>query len=86
MKWNVNLEHPEEGAYARFGDATTLRDVMTLAPGRAYSELPSTAFGASVQKRADKIHEDYHKTAKKLDQKLGTHADAIGPVEIKMNS
>ena len=57
------LEHLEEGAHARFGDATTLADVKTLAPGQAYSESPSTAFGSSVQKRADKVHEDYHKTA-----------------------
>ena len=42
------LEHLEEGAYARFGDATTLGDVRTLAPGQAYSESSSTAFGASV--------------------------------------
>ena len=45
------LEHLEEGAYARFGDATTLGGVKALAPGQAYSESPSTAFGASVQKR-----------------------------------
>ena len=30
------LEHLEEGAYARFGDATTPGDVKTLAPGQAY--------------------------------------------------
>ena len=59
---------------------------MALAPGQAYSEPPSTAFGASVQKRADKIHEDNHKTAKKLDAHPGTHADATGPVEEEMNS
>ena len=47
---------------------------------------PSTAFGASAQKRADKVHEDNHNTAKKLDAKLGTHADATGLVEIEMNS
>ena len=80
------LEHLEEGAYARFGDATTLGDVKTLAPGQAYSESPTTAFGASVQKRADKVHEDYHKTAKKLDAKLGTHTDATGPVETEINA
>ena len=44
------------------------------------------AFGASVQKRAGKVQEDYHKTAKKLDAKPGTHADATGPVETEMNS
>ena len=44
------------------------------------------AFGASVQKRAGKVHEGYHRTAKKLDAKLGTHADATGPVETEMNS
>ena len=47
------LEHLEEGAYACFGDATALGHVRTLAPGQACSESPSTAFGASVQKRAD---------------------------------
>ena len=80
------LDHLEEGAYSRFGDATTPGDFKALAPGQAYSESPSTAFGASVQKRADKVHEDYHRTAKKLDAKLGTHADATGPVETEMNS
>ena len=44
------------------------------------------AFGASVQKRAGKEHGDYHKTAKKLDAKLGTHADATGPVETEVDS
>ena len=63
----LHLEHLEKGAYARFGDATTLGDVRTLAPGQAYSDSPSMAFGASVQKRADKVLGDYHKTAKKLD-------------------
>ena len=82
----LHLEHLEKGAYARFGDATTLGDVKTLAPGQAYSESPSMAFGASAQKRAGRAHEDYHKTAKKLDAKLGTHADATGPVETEMNS
>ena len=48
----LHLEHLENGAYARFGDATTLGDVRTLAPGQAYSEPPSMAFGASIQKRA----------------------------------
>ena len=80
------LEHFEEGAYARFGDATTPGDVRALAPGKAYSESPSTAFGASAHKRADKIYGDFHKTAKKLDAKLGTHADATLPVETEMNS
>ena len=47
------LEHLEEGACVRIGDATALGDVKKLAPGQAYSESPSTAFGASVQKRAD---------------------------------
>ena len=46
------LVHLEEGAYARFGDATTLGNIKTLAPKQAYSESPSTAFGASVQKRS----------------------------------
>ena len=73
-----HLEHLEKGAYARFGDATALGDARTLAPGQTYSESQSMAFGASVQKHADKAHEDYHKTAKKLDAKLGTHADATG--------
>ena len=44
------------------------------------------AFGASVQKRAGKVHEDYHKTAKKLDEKLGTHADTTEPVKAEMDS
>ena len=44
------------------------------------------AFGACVQKRADKVHKDFHKTARKLDAKLGTHADATGPAEAEMNS
>ena len=57
-----------------------------LAPGQAYSESQSTAFGESVQKRADKAHGDYHETAKKLDAKLGTHADPTGSVETEMNS
>ena len=42
--------------------------------------------GASVQKRAGKVYEDYHKPAKKLDAKPGTHADAPGPAETEMNS
>ena len=61
------LENLEEGAYARSWDATTPGDIRALAPGQAYSESPSTAFGASVQKRAEKVHEDHHKTSKKLD-------------------
>ena len=81
-----SLEHVEDRARARFGDATTLGDVKTLAPGQAYSESPSTDFGASVQKRADKVHEDYQKAAKKLDAKLGTPASATGPVEAEMNT
>ena len=44
------------------------------------------AFGASVQKRADKVNEDYQKTPRKLDEKLGTHADVTGPVETEMDS
>ena len=52
------LEHLEEGTYARFGDATTLGDVKALASGQAYSESQSTAFGASDQKRADKIRKN----------------------------
>ena len=76
----------ENKAYERFGDATTLGDVKTLAPGQIYSESASTAPGESVQKRADKVHRDYHKTAKKLDAKLGTPADVTGPVETEMNS
>ena len=56
------------------------------APGKAYSEPPSTALGASVQMRADKAHEDYHKTAKKLDAKPGKHAAATGPVETEIDS
>ena len=48
--------------------------------------MPPTAFGASVQKRAGKVHEDHHKSSKKLDAKLGTHADATGPVETEMKS
>eukprot|EP00614_Pseudopedinella_elastica_P018888 CAMPEP_0172646268 /NCGR_PEP_ID=MMETSP1068-20121228/240153_1 /TAXON_ID=35684 /ORGANISM="Pseudopedinella elastica, Strain CCMP716" /LENGTH=263 /DNA_ID=CAMNT_0013460523 /DNA_START=331 /DNA_END=1119 /DNA_ORIENTATION=+ len=68
------------------GDATTLGDVKALASGQAYSKSPSTAFGAFVQKRVDKVHEDYRKIAKKLDAILGTHADATGPVETEMNS
>ena len=71
-----SLEHVEDRARARFGEATTLGDVKTLAPGQAYSESLSTDFGASVQKRAGKVHEDYHKAAKKLDAKLGTPASA----------
>ena len=74
------------GAYARFGDATTLADVITLAPGQAYSESPSTAFGASAQKRADKVHGDYHRFSKGLDEKPGTHTDITGSVETEMNS
>ena len=42
------------------------------------------AFGASVQKRAGKVHGDFHKTSKKLDAQLGTHTDATGPVETEM--
>ena len=44
------------------------------------------AFGASVQKRADKVYADNRKTVKKLDAKLDLHADATGPVETEMNS
>ena len=82
---DLYLKHLEGGAYTRFEDATDLGDVKTLAPGQAYSESPPTAFGASVQKRADKLHEDYNETAKKLDAKPGTHTDATGPVERDMN-
>ena len=81
-----SLGHVEDGARARLGEATTLGDVKTLAPGRTNSESPSTDFGASVQKRADKVHEDYHKAARKLDAKLGTPAGATGPVEAEINT
>ena len=67
-------------------NATTLGDVKTLAPGQAYSESPSTDFGGSVQKRAGKVHEDYHKAAKKLDAELGTPAGSTRPVEAEMNT
>ena len=80
------LEQLEEGAYVRFGDATTLGDVRTMAPGQAYSESPSMAFWSSILKRADKVHEDYHENATKLDEELGTHADATGPVETEIYS
>ena len=80
------MGHLEEGANARFGEASTPGDVRTLAPWKAYPELPSTAFGASVQKRADKVHGDYHITAKALDAKIGTHTDATGLVETEINS
>ena len=80
-----NLEHLEEEVYARYWDATTPRDVKALTLGQANSESPSAAFGACDQKRADNLHEEYLKTAKILDAKLGTHADATGPVEIGMN-
>ena len=43
-------------------------------------------FGASVQKRADKVKEDYHKAAKKLDAKLDTPAGATGPVEAETST
>ena len=46
-----------ERAHA-IGDATALGDVRALTPGQAYSESPSAAFGESVQKRANKVHED----------------------------
>ena len=42
--------------------------------------------GESVQKRADKVNGDYLTNAKKLNAKLGTHADATGPVETEMDS
>ena len=57
------LEHIEEEAYTRFGDAITLRDVKTLEPELAYSEPPSAVFGASAQKRAGTVHEDCRKAA-----------------------
>ena len=63
----LRLEHLENKAHERFGDATTLGDVKALAPGQVYLESASTASGASVQKRADKVHRDHHRTAKKLD-------------------
>ena len=31
----IFLGHLEDGAHAHFGDATTLRDVIALAPGQA---------------------------------------------------
>ena len=52
----LHLEHFKKGAHARFGDATTHGDLKALAPWQAYSEPPSMAFGASVQKSADKVH------------------------------
>ena len=55
-------------------------------PSTAHSESQSTAFGAFVQKRAGKVHGDCHKTAKKLDEKLVTHADATGPVDTEINA
>ena len=58
----LHLEHLENKAYGRFGDATTLGDIRALAPGQVYSESPSAAFGASAQKRAEK----YTKTTTKL--------------------
>ena len=60
-------------------DATALGDVKALSPGQAYLESSITAIGEFVEKRADSVHEEYHIVAKKLDAKLGTHADATGP-------
>ena len=77
------LEHLEERANARFGDATTFGDTRTLAPRQADLESPSTAFGASSQKRAEKVHQVFHKTSKKLDAKLGTHTGATGPSRLR---
>ena len=47
----------------------------------------STAFGGFFQKRAYKVHEcDYHNSAKELEAKLGTPANATGPVEAEMGT
>ena len=73
------LEHLEEGAYAHFGDATTLGDVKTLAQGQAYSEPPSTAFGASAQKRAGKVHGDYPKLPRSSTQNPARTRTLLGP-------
>ena len=43
-----------------FGDACTLADLKTLAPGQAYSESTSTGFSETVKKREVQVHEDYH--------------------------
>ena len=70
----------------RFGDASTLADLKTLAPGQAYSESTSTGFSETVKKREVQVHEDYHKAAKKLDGQLGSRVGTIGPVESEMNN
>ena len=82
----LHLEHLENRAYGRFGDATNLGDVRTVALGQVNSKPVSMAFGASAQKRAGKVNEAYQKFAKKLDAKLGTHTDATRPAETEMNS
>ena len=71
----LSLMHLEN---ARVRDATALGGVRAPAPRQAYSGLPFTAFGASIQKRAGKAHGDYHKAARKLDAKPGTPANATG--------
>ena len=59
--------------------------VMTLSPGQDYSaESTSTAFGASVEKRAEKFHDDNHRAANKLEAKLGTPAGATGLAEAEL--
>ena len=69
-----------------FGDAQTLCDVKSLAPGQAYSESTSTNPADAVKKRESQVTKDYHKAAKKLDEKLGTVPGTIGPVETEMNT
>ena len=60
----IQNQHLENRAHERSGDATTLGDVKMSEPEQVYSESAPMAFGASVQKRADKVLEDYPKTSK----------------------
>ena len=57
-----------------------------LAPGQAYSESTSTNPADAVKKRESQVTKDFHKAAKKLDEKLGAVPGTIGPIETELNT
>ena len=84
----LDLTHLSEGsAQRRYGNANTMADVKTLAPGGAYSQSAATTKMDAVLQRELKVTNDYHTAASKLDERYhGTAPEVTGPIEAKLNT
>ena len=64
----MDLTHLSEGSVQRrYGNASTMADVKTLAPGGGYSQSAATTKMNTVLQRELKVTNDYHTAASKLD-------------------